>query len=72
MLGTIQFGGDGIVMEELIATTKSKVIGPSVVCALPLAAGTNHGGNFFHYLEINSYWSKLSASTFLMIYGDGR
>ena len=39
--------GDGIVMEELIATTKSIVIGPSVVRALHLAAGTNEGGHYF-------------------------
>ena len=47
LLGTIQFGGDWIVMEELIATTKSKVIGQSVVCALPFAAGTNEDGHYF-------------------------
>ena len=34
-------------MEELIATTKSKVIGPSVVCALPLTAGSNEGHRYF-------------------------
>ena len=38
--------GDGIVMEELIATTKSRVIDPSLVCALPLAAGTNEDGHW--------------------------
>ena len=26
------------------------LFGPSGVCALPLAAGTNEGGHYFHYI----------------------
>ena len=39
------------IMQRIQYNTMRKFIGPSIVRALPLASGTNEGGNYFRYLD---------------------
>jgi hypothetical protein len=57
-------GGAGYVVDKLRIMLNS--------AQLKAETGTELGNIGLSQLEINSYWSELSASTSLMSYGDGR
>ena len=49
VINLICFGPSGV--RAPAVSTQVATIGPSGVCALPLAAGTNEGGHYFRYFS---------------------